>query len=287
MARLARFACAALVLAALGAPRVAAAAQDTDNCTGMIGSLPTTISTPGTWCMDQGFGVLLSAGVAITINSDNVVLDCNGNVVDNDTAAASTTASGVASTDRRNVTVRRCRFDGFFRGVYLQGLNGGGNVVEDNRFENSRNTAIQLEGDDSVARRNRIFNTGGSTADPAATGIGTNGAVDVLDNTIVGVSPGTNGNGYGIVSSDAPDATIAGNRVRGVTHGVSTVAVGIWALAHGRLAMRGNDLVGDASSGSFGLLCDSAQARSRDNVISGWATSMQGCGSGGGNVVRP
>jgi parallel beta-helix repeat protein len=287
MARIARFAFCILLLVGAAVPRLAVAAQGLDNCAGMITVLPTVISTAGTWCVATDIGVTMSSGGAIAINADNVVLDCSGHTIDNDTAAASSQAVGVATTDRHNVVVRRCRFDGFYRGVYLQGLGGGGNLVEDNRFENSRYTGIELQGDDSIARRNRIFNTGGSTVSTAAVGVIASGDVDVQDNLIVGVSPSAAGNGYGVFSVNNTAGTISGNHVRGVTHDANDVSVGIWVLTHGRIAIRANDLVGDGSASSYGLLCDNAIAKGRDNVISGWATAISACGSGGGNVVRP
>jgi hypothetical protein len=54
-----------------------------------------------------------------------------------------------------------------------------------------------------------------------------------------------------------------------------------------RIALRSNDLVGDASANSVGLSCALASPRAKDNVISGFATGISVCGNSGGNVIKP
>ena len=80
MVRFGALLCLALALL-LGAPRPAHAAKSYDNCTGFITSLPAVITNPGTWCLNADLSTTVStdtsSGGAITIQADNVTVDCN------------------------------------------------------------------------------------------------------------------------------------------------------------------------------------------------------------------
>src|SRR5688572_11518098 len=68
-----------LVLAlACSAAHRADAAASYDACTGFIDTLPATIGTQGTWCLRNNLTSSLASGAAISIATNNVVLDCNG-----------------------------------------------------------------------------------------------------------------------------------------------------------------------------------------------------------------
>jgi len=115
--------------------------------------------------------------------------------------------------------------------------------------------------------------------------------VDVLDNTVSGVTARSGGNGpaYGIFVFDNANGSVSGNRVRGVRKDGTGQAFGIFNQFATRLSMRRNDLGGDASAGSVGIYCDSfsASARTIDNVISTFATGLSGCNNDSGNVITP
>jgi hypothetical protein len=141
-----------------------------------------------------------------------------------------------------------------------------------------------------VVRRNRVFNTGGTTVNTVASGIGTTYAVDILDNTVAGVAAtsGGGGNAFGIGINSNPSGSVRGNRIRGVVKDGAGSAFGIDVdISSDRLALRNNDLVGDASASSIGLSCAVATTRARDNVISGFATGISVCGNSTGNVIKP
>src|SRR4249919_1254017 len=154
MSRLAGLCGAPLLLLALCllAPRAAHAAESYDNCTGFITSVPTVISSQGTWCLKQDLATAMTTGVAITIATNNVTIDCNDFKLGGLAAGLGTTAYGIFSSNHLNTTVRRCNIRGFYVGLDLGGVSSGGNVAEDNRLDGNVNIGIWMEGDGSVVR---------------------------------------------------------------------------------------------------------------------------------------
>ena len=65
-----------------------------------------------------------------------------------------------------------------------------------------------------------------------------------------------------------------------MTYGIDTVLAG-------RISLRGNDIVGDGTAGSYGLKCFGAQPVTRDNAVSRFETGSASCGDAGGNVYNP
>lgn len=272
----------------LGAPDACRAAESFDNCTGFIDAVPAVISTQGTWCLRHDVSTAITGGGAITVAANNITIDCNNYKLGDLAAGDGTEATGIAASGRLNTTVRHCNIRGFAWGLLV---NGGGNTVEDNRFDGNTYTAIELEGDGSTVRRNIIFDTGGSTSAAIggqAIGIITLNSVDVLDNTVSGVIASGSGASTGIICHDNPDGTIARNRIRGLVG--SSDVIGIYNFEKGgsaRIAIRDNDLVGDATVGSVGLLCETSNGRAIDNLINGFETGINVCSDDGGNVTVP
>jgi hypothetical protein len=231
----------------------------------------------------------MTSGNAIDIQANNVTIDCNDFKLGGLAAGSGTFAWGIHANDRANATVRHCNVRGFNFGLFFQNASASkGHVIEDNRFEGNTFVAIQLEGDASVIRRNRLLNTGGSTV-PGGSRFAMYiiGSVDILDNTVSGVvaHSGSNGNANGIVAYDK--GSISGNRVRGLLKDGTGVAQAILNNAANDIVLRNNDLAGDGSTGSVGLSCVETHARAKDNVINGFATGLTGCSDDGGNVVAP
>ena len=278
------------VIASLsGTPRIALAAQSYDNCTGFITSVPTVISTQGTWCLKQDLATTISSGNAITVNNNNVTIDCNDFKLGGLGAGVSTTANGIYSLDRVNTTIRHCNIRGFHDGIFLDGSTGGGNVIEDNRLDNNTYNAIRVFGDGSTIRRNRVFDTGGTTVSPTAWGIVTVYGVDIRDNTVSGVTAtgGGNGSAFGITTQNAPGSSIENNRVRGLLGDGTGVAYAINNFSTGRIVLRGNDVIGDAAPGSFGIVCVDIYGSAEDNDINGFETALHNCSDDGDNTVHP
>jgi hypothetical protein len=287
------FCCSVLTLLALIslaiAPRIAHAAESYDNCTGFITSVPTVINSPGTWCFNQNLSTALTSGSAIDIHSDNVTIDCNEFKLDGLAAGLGTSTNGIVALDRLNSTVRHCNIRGFNIGIYFAGFGGSGHTIEDNRFDGNAYTGIYVEGDRSVVRGNRVFDTGGSTLpfSSDASGIATRSSVDIMDNMVFGVVASNNGNAYGIQTTYDGDGSTSGNRVNGLVKNGTGHAIGIGNNNSIRITLRNNDLIGDADPGSVGMSCNVVEGRARDNSIKGFGTALSVCSNDGGNVIKP
>ena len=174
-----------LLIGLTAAPVTSHAAQSYDNCTGFITSLPATISTQGTWCLNADLATAITSGTAITVATNNVTIDCNDFRLGGLAAGLGTQANGIRANNRDNLTIRRCNIRGFFYGVWSDG--GSGHLIEDSRFDGNTYVGIFVDANASIIRRNIVRATGGSTLSSDAFGISTSGSVDVLDNTINGV----------------------------------------------------------------------------------------------------
>jgi hypothetical protein len=269
-------------------PRAAHAAESYDNCTGYITSLPTVISAEGKWCLKQDLSTAMTSGRAIDIQANNVTIDCNDFKLGGLAAGKGTFTQGIFNDGHLNSTIRHCNIRGFFNGIILEGASCGGHVVEDNRLDGNTFTGMQVLCDGSTVRRNRVFNTGGTTqgfTQPA--GIFSSNSVDIFDNLVVGVTGNSAGELVTGIETYQQDGSIIGNHVRVFTGTEVGTERAIFNLTAGRLSMRDNDVIGKGGSGSLGLTCDSTLARARDNMIIGFATGLGGCSDDGGNVDAP
>ena len=275
-----------LCLALLFAPCAARGAESYDNCTGFITSVPATVSTQGTWCLKQDLATAISSGNAITIATNNVTIDCNDFKLGGLAAGIATAANGIYSFNRSNITVRHCNVRGFYFGVFLQGGAGGGHAVEDNRLDGNTFIGVNVDGDGSVIRRNRVFDTGGSTLQADAYGISGYYTVDILDNTVAGVTArsGANGSAVGIYTNSSDSGNVNGNRVRGLLKDGTNFAVAVENVNDTRVAMRDNNVMG---VGEIGLTCGSSSDTAKDNVINGFGLALVTCSDVGGNAILP
>jgi hypothetical protein len=276
-------------IALLAFPKSAHAAESYANCNGVVASVPKTISTPGVWCVKQDLATASTSAKAINIASDNVTLDCNDFTISG-AGGAGDTSIGISTNNHLNITVRHCNVQGFRYGLHFQSTGGGGgHIVEDNSFNANTSTGIRVDGDGSVIRRNRVFNTGGSTTVNNATGIYGTDSVTISDNTVAGVTARatSNGSAYGIYTSNNPNGTIDDNRVRGLAKDGSGKIYGIYNTTSQRVAMRNNNLFGDASIGSTALSCTNSNGRAKDNIIDGFAVALSKCGDAGENDITP
>lgn len=283
-------ACLALLAAAL-VPRAARAAESFDACANFVTTLPATINTPGIWCLTQNLTTTMTSGDAITVNSDDVTLDCNGFKIDDVGGGAFTTANGVRAESRERLTIRNCMIRGFYLGTYIYDLSGqddGHHRIEDSYFVANRSVGIYVGGNGTVVQRNAVLVTVSPTDGHDAYGIQTFGTVDVVDNLVSNVEA-ANATVAGIVTSLNQGGSVRGNRIRGVrrTSGTGIFLGGIRNDANsGRMILRGNSIVGDGAAGSVAIECDDVTDRTKNNVIKGFATAVAGC-SNDGNVIKP
>ena len=277
---------------------VAVAGDSYDHCTGFIDSVPATISTQGTWCLKKDLSTAVTSGSAINIAVNNVTIDCKGFKLGGLAAGAATTAFGISSSGRLNSSVRHCNIRGFFSGISFSG-SGGGHLVEANRFDSNTRQGIRIDGDGSMVRNNLIVATGGSV-DPEFRGIAEGiyvgeGDVDIIDNTIAGVSPevGNFGSSSAVgIEYDSGGGVISRNRIRGLAPdpGGDQSAVAINVSVHvnenSRALISENHLVGEGVPGyAYGVTCTSPFVVLRDNTVAGFSFLETNCTDGGGNFL--
>src|SRR5687768_721081 len=100
---LSRLSAAVLVLLALCTSAPAARAGESyDNCTGTIDALPATITTQGVWCLRGDLSTSLASGIAITVETNNVTIDCNDFKLGGLAAGTATQTVGIYASGKQN-----------------------------------------------------------------------------------------------------------------------------------------------------------------------------------------
>jgi parallel beta-helix repeat protein len=281
------FALLALLAAAWVAP--ASATPSYDGCTAFIAPPAGTavINAPGVYCLDQDITQNRSStNVLLWVMAEDVTIDCRGHRLQGTNYDAS---EGVHASVNYRTVVRNCDIRGFSYGVHIDAQYAtpdvGGNLVENNRFQDNR-IGIDLRATHSMVRGNRIYGS--------VWGILTWHDVDVVDNIVADVrtSPLWQ-EGGGIVMYDAEGATISGNRVHGLRddsgyplHGIQVRAVSGWSDS-AFASIVDNVVVAVAGTPAIGIECDSTRAVARDNVVGGFATGVSGCMDAGDNDSTP
>lgn len=286
-----RFAIPTLVVAVAAAAPSARAAESYDSCTGTIASLPATISTQGTWCLQNDLATSISSGNAITITTNNVTIDCNGFKLGGLGGGTSSTARGIYAYNRSNLTVRGCNIRGFNRGLYFEGMDGAGHLVENNRFDGNLAAGIVVDGDGSLIRSNQVSDTGGLVNSMSSVGIMANGG-DILDNLVTGVFATDPVQRYPVgISTAGQGTTIARNTVRYIVAPVGA-AYGIYASGPAQVIRENTVATYPADSGNAagrGILAggpDFYTSFCFDNAVAGWATPYAYCVSTTGNQSK-
>jgi hypothetical protein len=263
---------AASALLGLGfaaAPRVASAAASHDNCTGFVDTPGTVITTPGTWCLRQDLEASDASVHAITIAADDVVLDCGDRHV-RFVGAVNTTSDGIHAEEHHSITVRNCRVSGFRYGIMVFGAATAthSNVVEDNVVTDITVIGIRVDGDQSVARRNRISRVISPVVNRAVYGIVGAYGVAIEDNTIQHLI-GQSGSVWGIFVSQGKGNLVRGNQLRDLDGNGNVVGM-IFEGGY-RATVTDNVMVNRYSSQAFWCFNDEFDVRIGDNVIAGFA----------------
>ena len=270
--------------------KAASAAPALDGCNHFIDTLPATIATPGTWCLRANLvsGTWTGAPyAAITITSDDVVLDCNGFGITG--PGINSDYSGVSGYQRNRVTVRRCAVAKYRIGLAFEDYDG---VASDILLEDNLVTSIGYGGiwsttRNTVMRGNRVARIGGFELSSDYYGIVVQDG-SVIDNTVEDMIWPNDPSGvvhtvYGIRGGGPGHLTIRGNRIRKLKGEYAWGTVGIW-LGGGDATVLENDIAGDMvnAGGQFesvGILCYDApsHASTVDNVITGFPVAVQNC----------
>jgi hypothetical protein len=268
-----------VVLALLGAAHfapTAGAAESYDNCTGVIETLPATISTQGTWCLKHDVSTAITSGAAITIGTNNVTLDCNDFKIGGLTAGAGTNTIGVLASSKVNTVVRNCSVRGFLVGINLQ---GSGHLVEDNRVEQSTAVGISAFGDGGTVRRNRVLDTGGRPGASESMGISIGGgSASATDNIINGITvtgSGDIGFVYGINLGNGP-MDVARNFISNLVPFGGGTAKGIWGISSSPSNLHDNTILNTVMVAGQGI-DGGGNSACRGNTTSHFDTAVSNC----------
>jgi hypothetical protein len=266
--RFAVFALSALVLAA-------AAHAETNNCT-EITSVPYFANTPGIYCLKSSLSFTGSAGSAIEIQSDDVVLDLNGHLLDGSAAGAGTSAWGIRAANHKNVTVRNGTIRGFYVGMFIGWITAEwtGNVVEHLLLDRSTGYAMITYGPGIVIRKNRITKTGGSAFSASPVGIYAGGAgAHVIDNEVIDTVESGGGLARAISLDSAPGAAVERNVISNASLGPSSSYAVYILNSSNRSTVVGNRIA-NLRNGIF--FSGGAAGLYMDNTVSGATTPFSG-----------
>lgn len=282
--RLAAMALSFAVLAPL--PR-AAQAETYQTCAGFIESLPASISTQGIWCLRKDLSTGMTDGNAITLATNNVVIDCNGFKLGGLAAGDDSVAIGIFADGRQNAAIRNCNIRGFYYGVYLNG--GAGHLVEDNRFDNNLYTGVMVDSDNSRVRRNAVYDTGGATGMSSAIGIASTG--DVVDNTISGLFADVPSGFLGGITLYGAGGEARGNKVSGFDRnarqgGQVSLTNGIYLTGAYQRAS-GNHIVAGGANPGTGILALTPTSYCLENTVGGFVTNIDTTCNASGNLTAP
>ena len=268
------------LLTAMLLPQAARAAESYDNCTGFIASIPAVIDTQGVWCLNQNLSTAAGLGIAVSIEVNNVTIDCNDFKIGGLAGGDGTLMVGVKAVDRRNVVIRNCTIRGFAAGI---DLSGGGHLVEDNRLDYSLRYGIVIRGDNNLIRRNSVLDTIGLPGGSFATAIDAEG--DIIDNTVAGVVATGSASASGIMAATGSGHLVRDNRVRGLVPAGAGNVTGIHA-GHDN-AVIGNRLSATPVTSGYGIDGNGATSTfCADNAITGFSSgSIVSCQNAGGNIT--
>jgi hypothetical protein len=265
------------------------AAESYDNCNrGFVASVPAILGSQGVYCLNKDLTGNLEDGIAITVTTNNVTLDCNGFKLGNQQAGFDNTAFGIQAFLKANITVRNCNIRGFGYAIFLV---GSGHVVEDNRIEGSTIMGMQVSGDGSMIRRNFVLDTGTGVYSPSGAIVAT-GLVDIIDNTVTGVwgMDGSPSNVYGINLQPSIGGTIEGNSIRGLlVAGTGTGdPYGIFIdNSGGGVSVSRNRIANAGAVDGSGIQCAGApQSMLTDNHLLGFTVGFAGCADVGLNYSQ-
>src|SRR5688572_9940499 len=216
-------------------------------CT-VIGSLPAVINTSGTYCLKNNLIFTAATGIAIDIRSSPVILDLNGFWINNFPAGTSTQAIGIASTNRKDITIRNGIVRGFSVGIQFVGTAASGHVIENMHLDSNRYNGIYIEDAKGVVvRNNNIQNT---VVSNSTIGILLSGAknITIQDNVVNSIGGGAGG--YGIYAYVSDLVEILNNSVLN-TMGTSSNAVFVSGSTN--VTVMGNRLLNGETAGSTGI----------------------------------
>ncbi len=135
-----------------------------------ITQLPVKITDSGRHCFVQNLThteQINNNESAITIETDNVTIDMQGNKLKLDTVNSSNQNRGIGTplqTGYNNIVIQNGTIEGFYYGIAIDGkdtASPGGHVIEDMKLQNNLSTGIYTRNTaDNIIRRNIVDSTG-------------------------------------------------------------------------------------------------------------------------------
>jgi hypothetical protein len=248
---------------------------ETTNCT-PITSLPYVINTQGIYCLKGHLSTSMTSGNAITINTNNVVLDLNGYKIGGQAAGAATVAYGIYAYQRQNITIRNGTVRGFLQGIGLTDsgtyTTSQGHIIEDTRADMNTWVGIGVEGRGNIIRNNQVVDTGGSSNTVNAVGIVVKGPGNrIINNDVYETKEGTGGNAMGIWSYLSHGLVVDNNRIGNTTSGAGT-SYGIYFNPSIGVITKGNSIF----NMNYGIYYGSNTGLYMNNLVSGCANPFTG-----------
>jgi hypothetical protein len=266
------------------------AAESQDSCSGFIDVLPAVINAEGIWCLRQNLSTNASSGVMISVETNNVTIDCNGFKIGGLGGGAATTALAIGTNNQNKLRVRHCAIQGFLVGIGITGT-GYGHLVENNLLDQNRGIGLTMRGNGTIARQNTVTNAGGSSTGGDAVGIDSDG--DIIDNVVDGISGGASVTTFSPTGIQSGLATfhvaigvlIQGNRVRNLTPKGGNPAIGIRVNGTENL-VRDNVVTQTSVTAGSGIRCFDGSSTARDNLVMNYGGGdVIFCKDGGGNSL--
>jgi hypothetical protein len=229
----------------------------------VINSLPYTITKGGVYYLSRNINYEALSGTAISINTDNVVIDLNHYQLTALSGSNNTAVGFGCSLGYGPITIKNGAIAGFQTGIALVANRA---TVTDMQVTNNYASGIAILGPHAQIFRNRVYNTGGTSTTTTAVGIrlsGTNGTVSDNDVQSTFTADATGHIGYGIRLISCAGIVVSNNRVidvepaapasGGASTGISTVtSTNLIFLGNTALtAQTGFDLSG-VTTGKYG-----------------------------------
>jgi parallel beta-helix repeat protein len=143
----------------------------------VITSLPYTISSAGTYLLNQTLYYPSGSGNAITVAASNVTLNLNGYGIINTANQTTTTATCVSASNFENISIENGEIFGFQNGIHLLGPSTGlnfntGHIVQGLRLAYCTFRGIFLENSSNCLVQNCLLSSIGTTGGGVHVGLG-------------------------------------------------------------------------------------------------------------------
>jgi hypothetical protein len=257
----------------------------TPPCT-VITYLPYTISSEGVYCFSGNLSTSMTAGDAISINADNVVIDMNGWKLDGLDAGTETLAKGIFALQRKNITIRNGTISGFRVGIHIEDSDpytiSQAHLIEQIRVDRNTIQGIVIDGIGNIVRNNHVVATGGGTSPGIAGrafGIWMRGTgARIINNDIINTTATNTGEGYGIAIGGSDGSVVEANRIEGLSSDAAT-NYGLLINNSSNVLVVGNRI----TTAINGIVFTDSDGKYRDNLTSNVSTPYTGGTDSGGN----